>query len=168
MEVIRRRSLAIVVLCAVVISASTVIWQKSASGQQASAAQQKSVAGQQTAAAAGGQVDRGKYLVDEVAKCQECHTPRDAGGNLDYARDLQGAPIWITPVHHDTTWAMRAPAIAGLPSLTDAQAETVLEKGIGPNGLAIQPPMHIYHMNHADSTAIIAYLRSMSSAYPRQ
>ena len=63
---------------------------------------------------------------------------------------------------------MRAPAIAGLAQFTDAQAETILEKGMGPNGLAIQPPMHIYHMNHADATAIIAYLRSMSAAYPRQ
>ena len=79
----------------------------------------------------------------------------------------EGAPIWIVPVHPDTTWAMRAPAIAGLPQFTDAQAETILERSIGPNGLPIQPPMHIYHMNHADSTAIfVAYLRSMPSAYP--
>ena len=30
-----------------------------------------------------GDVARGKYLVEEVAKCPECHTPRDAQGNLD-------------------------------------------------------------------------------------
>ena len=28
-------------------------------------------------------VARGKYLVEEVAKCPECHTQRDAQGNLD-------------------------------------------------------------------------------------
>jgi hypothetical protein len=25
-------------------------------------------------------IARGKYLVEEVAMCQECHTPRDASG----------------------------------------------------------------------------------------
>ena len=61
--------------------------------------------------------------------------------------------------------AERAPAIAGLEGFTDIQAETVLEKGIGPNGIEIQPPMHVYHMNRADSQAIIAYLRSLPSNY---
>lgn len=152
MEVSRRVASCLLVIFAVVFAASTGYSQKSAT----------------PAAPQQGQVERGKYLVDEVAKCQECHTPRDANGNVDETRALQGAAIWIVPVHRDTTWAMRAPAIAGLPGLTDEQAQTVLEKGRGPNGLPIQPPMHIYHMNHADATAIIAYLRSMPSAYPRQ
>src|ERR1700681_4743004 len=149
MEVTRRASLAILILFALAITARTVRLQKNATAQSSD-------------------VERGEYLVNEVAKCQECHTPRDAGGNLDYSRDLQGAPVWIVPVHADTKWSNRAPAIAGLPGLSDAQAQTILEKGIAPNGLAIQPPMHAYHMSHADATAIIAYLRSMSSAYPRQ
>ncbi len=113
------------------------------------------------------QVDRGKYLVENVGMCEECHTPRDSNGNLDESRRLQGAAIWIMPVHPMTNWAMRAPAIAGLPGFTDAEAETVLEQGIGPNGLPIQPPMHVYHMAPADAQAIVAYLRSMPDTYPR-
>ena len=110
-------------------------------------------------------VARGQYLVDNVGMCSECHTSRDANNNLDNSRYLQGAPTWIMPVHNMTNWAWRAPAIAGLEGFTDAQAETVLEKGVGPNGLAIHPPMHIYHMNHADAQAIVAYLRSLPSSY---
>ena len=113
-----------------------------------------------------GNIDRGRYLVEDIGMCEECHTPRD-GGNLDESRRLQGAPIWIVPVHPMTNWSMRAPALAGLPGFTDAQAEDILEKGIGPNGLAIQPPMHVYHMTPADAQAVIAYLRSMSAMYPR-
>jgi mono/diheme cytochrome c family protein len=97
--------------------------------------------------------------------CSECHTPRDSEGNLDNRHYLQGAPIWIMPVQRMTNWAMRAPAIAGLEGFTDVQAQTVLEKGIGPNGIEIHPPMHIYHMNHADAQAVIAYLRSLPSNY---
>ncbi len=58
-------------------------------------------------------VERGRYLVEDVAMCEECHTPRDAEGNLDESRRLQGAQIWIMPVHANPNWAMNAPALAG-------------------------------------------------------
>ena len=94
----------------------------------ATAAQKNATSGQQSP------VERGRYLVEEVAMCGECHTPRDANGEIDNARPLQGAPIWIMPVHPDTHWAMRAPALAGLPGFSDAQAEQILERGRGPTG----------------------------------
>jgi len=106
-------------------------------------------------------IERGRYLVEEVARCWECHTPRDENGQPDRSRWLQGASIWITPVHPDRNWAMRAPGIAGFPSYTEEQGEKILEQGIGPNGLAIRPPMHEYHLKHEDAVAIIAYLRTL-------
>ena len=51
------------------------------------------------------EIARGKYLVEEVAKCAECHTPRDAQNQLDPTHWLQGAPIWITSVKPDPQWA---------------------------------------------------------------
>jgi mono/diheme cytochrome c family protein len=113
---------------------------------------------------AGGDVKRGKYLVEEVAKCTECHTPRDAQGQLDRSRWLQGAPIWITPVHPNSSWAENAPALAGFPSFSATDAVNILEKGVGPRGEAIRPPMHIYHLSHEDALAIVAYLRSVPSS----
>jgi mono/diheme cytochrome c family protein len=107
------------------------------------------------------EVQRGKYLVEEVAKCAECHTPRDANGELDRQAWLEGAPIWIVPVRHINDWADRAPALAGLPSFTDNDMERILEQGIGPEGEVLRPPMHIYHMAPADAKAIIAYLKSL-------
>lgn len=121
---------------------------------------------QKPAAAPQGDIERGKYLVDNVAMCSECHTPRDSSGNLDNSRYLRGAQIWITPVHPMTNWANNAPALAGFLSFTKEQGEQILEKGIGPDGLPIQPPMHIYHMNAADADAIIAYLKSLPNSYP--
>jgi len=108
-------------------------------------------------------IQRGKYLVEEVAKCQECHTPRNQNNELDSDRWLQGAPTWIRPVFPTTDWAAFAPRLAGLPSYTDEQAERILEKGERANGGGeVQQPMHVYHMNHADAKAIVAYLRSLS------
>src|ERR1035441_7191633 len=61
-----------------------------------------------TAPAQQSSVDRGRYLVENVAMCEECHTPRDASGALDLSRRLQGAPIWIVPVRPNPNWAMNA------------------------------------------------------------
>ncbi len=107
------------------------------------------------------QIKRGKYLAEEVARCSECHTPRDAQGNLDNSRALQGAPVWIVPVHPNQNWAQQAPPLAGFAGYSDADGEEILEKGQGLNGEALRPPMHIYHLNHEDAVAIIAYLKSV-------
>ena len=107
------------------------------------------------------QIDRGRYLAEEVAKCSECHTPRDADNQLDRSRWLEGASTWIEPVHHISNWAQFAPPLAGLPSLSDVQMQRVLEMGQSASGREIQPPMHLYHLTHADAQAIIAYLRSL-------
>ena len=109
-------------------------------------------------------VARGKYLVEEVAKCAECHTPRDAQNQLEPDRWLQGAPIWITSVKRAPDWADQAPSLAGFPGYSDRDAANILEKGIGANGEAIRPPMHIYHLKHEDTMAIVAYLRSLPSS----
>jgi mono/diheme cytochrome c family protein len=111
-----------------------------------------------------GNIARGKYLVEEVAKCSECHTPRDAQGQLESSRWLQGAPTWIAPVRPTTNWAYNAPALAGFRAYSDADAVNILEKGRGPNGADLRPPMHIYHMSHEDALAIVAYLRSLPSS----
>ena len=107
------------------------------------------------------QIKRGQYLVNEVAKCSECHTPRDANNQLDPDRWLEGAPIWIEPVRQTPNWGQYAPALAGLSAYSDAQAELVLEMGEGAGGTPIEPPMHTYHMSQADAQAVIAYLRSL-------
>jgi mono/diheme cytochrome c family protein len=106
-------------------------------------------------------IARGRYLVEEVARCSECHTPRDANGNLNTQAWLEGAPIWIMPVRPIQNWADTTPPLAGLPSFTDAQMFRVLEKGTGPEGEVLRPPMHTYHMSHADAQAIIEYLKSL-------
>jgi len=107
------------------------------------------------------EIERGRYLVEEVARCAECHTPRDASGELDRQAWLQGATIWIQPARDIANWADQAPPLAGLPSLTEEQMERVLEKGVGPEGETLRPPMHTYHLQPADAQAIIAYLKSL-------
>jgi hypothetical protein len=114
--------------------------------------------------AGNGQAQRGEYLVESVAMCGECHTPRDSQGQIDNSRWLQGAPMWFTPVASYPDWAYRAPALAGLPGFTDDDMTMILEKGLQPTGRPIRPPMHVFHMSHEDAMAIVAYLRSLRPA----
>jgi hypothetical protein len=65
------------------------------------------------------------------------------------------------PVQPTSNWADHAPALAGLPSFTEEETERVLEKGMGPEGEVLRPPMHIYHVHQEDAKAIIAYLKSL-------
>lgn len=111
----------------------------------------------------GDEIARGKYLVEQVARCPDCHTPRDSSGELERSHWLQGASVWIMPVRSKQAWAAHAPALAGFP-YSDQQGQDVLERGIGTNGIPIQPPMHAYNLHHEDALAIIAYLRSLRSA----
>jgi mono/diheme cytochrome c family protein len=151
------------VLCAVILLAAAFGASRLFSRESPAPAAQKAP----SSPAPEGSIDRGRYLVENVAMCEECHTPRDSNGNLDESRRLQGAAIWIVPVHRMTNWANRAPALAGFEEFTEEQGEQILEKGVGPNGLELQPPMHLYHMTHADAQAVIAYLRSLSGSYPQ-
>ena len=41
--------------------------------------------------------ERGKYLVEEVARCQECHTPKTETGEFDRTKWMKGATLGATP-----------------------------------------------------------------------
>src|ERR671934_15186 len=51
-----------------------------------------------TPAAAQTPVERGKYLVEGILTCGNCHTPRGPGGVLDTSKRHAGGPqVWETP-----------------------------------------------------------------------
>jgi mono/diheme cytochrome c family protein len=107
------------------------------------------------------QIQRGKYLVEHVAMCIQCHTPRTAQGALDHTRLFQGAPIPIPTPFPMQPWAFAAPKIAGLPGWTVDDAMRLLQTGIGARGYAPRPPMPPFRMTQADAAAVVAYLKSL-------
>ena len=57
-------------------------------------------------------VVRGKYLVEGVARCGQCHTPRDGDKNYERAHWLQGAAVPWLPATKATTGPGRAPLMS--------------------------------------------------------
>lgn len=106
-------------------------------------------------------VARGKYLVENVGLCADCHTPRNERGELVQARQLQGSPLGFAPTVPMPAWANAAPAIAGLPSMNEADAVKFLETGVKPNGQSPRPPMPPFRFSHEDAEAVAAYLKSL-------
>ena len=43
------------------------------------------------------QIARGKYIVEGLAICGMCHTPRTDSGEIDQSRWLDGASLWLLP-----------------------------------------------------------------------
>lgn len=118
--------------------------------------------GSNTAAlSAGESLARGKYLVENVGMCADCHSPMGPTGP-DPARFLAGAELPFTPTVPIPDWATTAPAIAGLPSLEDDEAIALLSTGALPNGTILRPPMPRFHLTRDDATAVVAYLRSLT------
>src|SRR5262249_25596055 len=56
-------------------------------------------------------VKRGDYLVNQIARCGDCHTPRDARGRLDMTRHLRGAKMWYAPKDNAWEWSDNAPPL---------------------------------------------------------
>ena len=110
-------------------------------------------------------VARGKYLVEKVAACQECHSPRNERGELDRAQWLHGAMLDFKPVKPVPAWADYAPALAGMGARGSAWTEEatikLLETGLAPNGKPLRPPMPAYQMSHEDAAAMAAYFKSL-------
>ncbi len=110
----------------------------------------------------GGDVARGKYIVEDVAMCGTCHTPRRSDGQLDRSRWLMGAPVPYLPAQPTSDWPINAPRLAGTPPATNAQMTTLLTTAIWTNGEPLRDPMPKFHMTRADAEAVVAYLRSLS------
>lgn len=102
---------------------------------------------------------RGRYLVEALGHCAECHTPRNALGGLDKARWLAGGPSpdgrgnipGINPAHLD--W-------------TEADIAAYLTSGFTPDfdsagGEMAEVVQNMAQLPEADIAAIVAYLKAV-------
>jgi mono/diheme cytochrome c family protein len=125
-------------------------------------AAQQSAKGSQAGNA--GLVGRGSYIVEGVAMCGNCHTPRKPNGELDRSRWLAGAPVPYLPASSTPDWPIVAPRLAGRPPASDAGMITLLTTGTWITGKPLRDPMPHFRMTRADAEAVLAYLKSLSPA----
>ena len=121
------------------------------------------MAAQAAAADSPEQIARGRYIVENIGMCNDCHTPRGSRGEPDRQRSLSGAPIDFRPTVPVRVWVSSAPAIAGPKALgwSREQMVTFLSTGTTPDGRGSLPPMPMLRLNQDDAEAVAAYLASV-------
>lgn len=118
---------------------------------------------QQPSKTSGASIERGRYIVEGVARCGQCHTPRDNNGAPDRARELQGAPVPFLSAKPESDWPLNAPRIGGTPlPASDADIIKLLTTGIWNSGTFLRSPMPQFRMSHSDAESVVAYLKSVN------
>lgn len=108
-------------------------------------------------------LERGKYLVEGILTCGNCHTPRGPGGVLDVARRHAGSPA---PQIDTPEWSAHPTNITpdkktGIGRWTRQQVKAALHDGRRPNGQQLAPlmPYPFYRIfRPADLDAVVAYV----------
>jgi mono/diheme cytochrome c family protein len=106
-------------------------------------------------------VARGKYIVEGLSRCGQCHTPREMNGTADRSHELQGASVWLKSAEPAEDWPLQAPRIGGIPPGTDAEMIKLLTTGVWRDGRPLREPMPQFRMTESDAEAVVAYLKSL-------
>lgn len=116
-----------------------------------------------TGANAESRLERGRYLMQSIVACGNCHTPQGPDGpmpGMELAGGLKIEDKPFTAIASNITPDRET----GIGKWTDAQIVTAIREGRRPDGSIIGPPMPIglYRgMSDNDARAIVAYLRSV-------
>lgn len=109
-------------------------------------------------------VERGRYLVESIAGCGNCHTPQGPNGPLP-GKTLAGGLEFDHPGFFKAYSTNITPdPETGIGKWTDAQLKVAIREGRRPDGTLIRPPMpfEFYRgLADADLEAIVAYLRTV-------
>lgn len=113
-------------------------------------------------------IERGHYISEHVAHCQECHTPRTLWGTLDRSRDLAGNPRGIDG---EATPNITPDLETGVGKWSEEEMVSLLKSGFLPNMDNVQGLMALViegvpeggykDMSDADAQAVTQYLKSV-------
>lgn len=110
-------------------------------------------------------LERGKYLVEEVGRCQECHTPLLEDGTFDKTKWMKGATLVGIPAKPIADWHQKSPDITSTSPLWERwKVEgfvTFFKTAKTPRNRPAGPPMPGYTLKAEDAEAVTAYLKSL-------
>src|SRR5471032_673172 len=110
-------------------------------------------------------VERGKYLVEEVGRCQECHTPKTETGEFDRSKWMKGSTLVGVPSAPVADWHQRSPYLTSTSALWTRWGQDGFSKFLqtakNPRGDKAGPPMPAYMLKAEDADAMAAYLKSL-------
>jgi mono/diheme cytochrome c family protein len=115
-------------------------------------------------------VEHGRYLVDSILACGNCHTPKSASGNSIIEKDLSGGGTsFTTPAFDATSSNITQDRETGIGSWTDADIKRTLIEGVRPSQgrlanvplAAVMPVSFFKALLPRDLDAVVAYLKTV-------
>ena len=121
------------------------------------------------AATAESPAERGRYLVNTIMACGNCHTPRDANGRPIADQALSGGLTFTTPAFVATAPNITPDLETGIGGWSDAEIKRALVEGLRPDHgrlagvplAAIMPASFYKALLPNDLDAIVGYLRTV-------
>ncbi|MEA2871515.1 MAG: hypothetical protein QOH67_1491 [Hyphomicrobiales bacterium] len=118
-------------------------------------------------------VERGRYLVNTIMACGNCHTPKDSMGVPIQSKDLSGGLSFNTPNFAGIASNITPDPETGIGSWSDGDIKRAIMEGVRPAGarlpgvpLSDVMPFHFYKaLTPSDADAIVAYLRAMPAVH---
>jgi len=111
-------------------------------------------------------VARGKYLAEEVARCQDCHSPKTERGDFIKSQWMKGSTLDFMPASGAPGWRSKSPDVTSASVILSRWGVEgmikFLETGKNPRGGKAGAPMPPYTMKHEDAEAIVAYLKTLT------
>jgi mono/diheme cytochrome c family protein len=112
-----------------------------------------------------GPIERGRYLVEGILTCGNCHSPRGPGGVIDAARLYSGGPqTWDEPAFTVKGSNITPDLDTGIGKWSAAQTRSAIQDGVRPTGARLAPimPYSFYKVfTPGDLDAVVAYLLSV-------
>ena len=108
-------------------------------------------------------LERGRYLVEALAACDNCHTPRGPSGYDEKARFSGGSQTFTGPGYTVRGGNITADKGSGVGGWSDGELKAAIEDGLGrARRLAPFMPSDSYRvLTESDAAAIIAFIRSI-------
>lgn len=108
-------------------------------------------------------LQRGKYLMESIVACGNCHLQRGPQGQPLFDKGLSGGMVFEAPPFRAVAANITPDRETGIGKWTDAQLALAIREGVRPDKSVIGPPMPVEfyrHMSDEDVAAIVAYLRA--------
>jgi mono/diheme cytochrome c family protein len=109
-------------------------------------------------------VERGRYLVEVIGACGNCHSPKDAAGEVAGKHMAGGFRIQDEGFGTALTPNITPDRQTGIGAWTDPEIIRAIREGKGRDGRTLGPPMpyDLYRgLSDADVKAMVAYLRTL-------
>ena len=110
-----------------------------------------------------GTVERGRYLMESVVACGNCHFQRGPKGEPLFDKGLSGGMLFDELPFKAYAANITPDPATGIGKWTNAELKKAIREGIRPDKSVIGPPMPIEFfrsMSDSDLNAIVAYLRA--------